>query len=723
MESSFKYLFAVLGFVFLIGIAGCGGGGTASPTKVSPSISVDWPARTRDVSGLSSALSVSFVLHDPTGKQTDVSFFENRATNLAAHTETYTFPTAVLPGNFQLSGTFYSAASGGGITVGTFGAAVTVQSNGGLADQSGSPLGTIQTTGVVKSVTVEPGQTVVVGSSSQLLAYASDANGSILALSAGSFTFAVASGGSLMSLTTDGIATGFANGFPMVTATVDGVTSPPVAVAVNGPTNATITVDWPQRSRDISGPSSALSVTIQFKGYGSQTQSVKFSVDRDSNLAAHSVAYPVPTQLVPGSYILSGTFYAQAGEQGTVVATCNVAVAVTNLGAITQPDGSPLGTVNFTGSVASVVVASNQLVPMTQTQQLTVIAQGQDGEILALTPGSFIWNVTAGGSNMTLTADGIATGVATGTATVTATVDGITSQPTTLTVAPYFVQVAIHARSIAYDPVHQVLLVSPWNENTLDVVNAATGAIQPVSLPAAPICSSMSGDNSSVIVGCTDNQVRFLDSTTYAITQTIPTPDNTNPTNVFGLPNTSTSFVLSDDPNSYVMDGATPRANYASLGPIEAMNSAGTALVGLSYPNGVYTVATISSTGVTGAVSGSSSASPGVAYQDGFPIGEDGTIISPTTGNIIGTLPVIPSSNRIVGSTGGSTDVAFITWEPKVCQIMNVATQTEVGHFNIPETDGGDLEPVYAGPHRLAYYTFGFISDYQVVIVNDSYIP
>lgn len=58
-------------FVALL-LIGCGGGGGGNgsgsgPTNATPFVKVDWPTRSREVSGPSSALSVQFTLTPSTG--------------------------------------------------------------------------------------------------------------------------------------------------------------------------------------------------------------------------------------------------------------------------------------------------------------------------------------------------------------------------------------------------------------------------------------------------------------------------------------------------------------------------------------------------------------------------------------------------------------------------------------------------------------------------------
>jgi len=224
-------------FACLTCLFGCGGAnliGTA-PTPVTISVPVDWPVRTMAVEAPSSASSVSFLMHDPTGRQVDVSFSGNRAANISAHTETYPCPTSLLPGRYVLSGMFYTGVNQGGLEVATFSAPVDVNPSGNLVNGVGGSLGPIKFDGVVKSVSIPAGQTVSLGSSAQIQASALDANNSPIALSPGSTLFAVTSGSANLSVTPSGLATGLGFGNALVTATVDSVTSYPATVTVPNP--------------------------------------------------------------------------------------------------------------------------------------------------------------------------------------------------------------------------------------------------------------------------------------------------------------------------------------------------------------------------------------------------------------------------------------------------------------------------------------------------------
>jgi len=401
---------------------------TVLPGPAAPSISVDWPTRTRSFDAPSSGLSVSFLVQNAAGTQTFATINGNRSSKLTAHTETYVSSSTIPLGTYTVNGTFYSQANQGGIVVATVSIPVLVSAGGTLEQPNGSPLGQVAFVGVVKSVALAAGQTVSVGATQQLTVTAYDGAGNALALTPGSFKFSVTAGSSLLSVTPDGIGTGIAAGQASVKATVDNVTSPVATVTVPfQPVAPSIPVDWPVRTRNFSAPNSGLSVSFLFQNQAGTQTFATVTGNRSSTLTAHTETYTSSTTVPVGTYTVNGSFYSQANQAGIVVATVTVPVSVSPSGTLTKPDGSPLGEVAFTGVVKSVKISANQTVSVGATQQLAVTAYDADSNAVALTPGSFSFSVTSGSKFLTVTPDGIATGVAVGSSSVHASVDGVTS--------------------------------------------------------------------------------------------------------------------------------------------------------------------------------------------------------------------------------------------------------------------------------------------------------
>ncbi len=250
---------------------GCGGGGggastTGGPGTAAPTLKIAWANRTRDVNSPSSALSFAAVFHRTDAAGTDLTLQADRDSNLAAHTSSYTASSALpLAGTYNLTITFYAQGGEAGQVVGTAATALTIASNGALLDTQGHPLGTIDFAGTVRSCQVVAGQAFSVGQTGTIAASALDANGQVLVISPGSFTFQQVTGASVLSVKPDGSFTALATGTASLTATVDGIVSPTGTVLVNGPLSAPVlNIAWPARTRDVNSPSSALSFTAVF---------------------------------------------------------------------------------------------------------------------------------------------------------------------------------------------------------------------------------------------------------------------------------------------------------------------------------------------------------------------------------------------------------------------------------------------------------------------------
>lgn len=234
----FALLVLVLSVTWLLGC----GDGNSTPATTPLQLTLNWPARSRDVNAPASALSVTVKLTgaNPTGG--DFIWAINREARTEAFTQTYTSSASVAAGTWPLSLTFYAQPDAAGAVVGTSTATVTIAADG-------SGIGTVAVTGTVASVEVTPDQTLLVGQNQELSASVRDAASNLLAVTPGSFTFAIASGADKLSLTPGGTATGMAAGVATVTATVDGKTSPPQNVTVGHPLGLARS-PWPKFQAD-----------------------------------------------------------------------------------------------------------------------------------------------------------------------------------------------------------------------------------------------------------------------------------------------------------------------------------------------------------------------------------------------------------------------------------------------------------------------------------------
>jgi len=184
--------------------------------------------------------------------------------------------------------------------------------------------------------------------------------------------------------------------------------------------NANVTVNWAARTRDIDAPASAQSLIITLKNASTTGTDVAFTINRDAAPAAYKKSYSCPQLAKVGTLDLNAKFYAQPNGTGSVVGTID---AQFNLAA----DGTGIGDFATTGTVASVVVAPNQTLPIGVPTDIIFTAKDSGGADLAVSPGSAKLAITAGTDKLQIDSQGRANGTAAGTAKVTATVDGKTS--------------------------------------------------------------------------------------------------------------------------------------------------------------------------------------------------------------------------------------------------------------------------------------------------------
>ena len=749
-----RWCAVIFGTIIVLFGCGGGGGGGVSASPVTASISVAWPLRSLAINGPASGLSVKFVLHDPTGKQTDLVWTGNRSSVLSPHTETYTSAVNIKPGKFVLSGAFYASADELGSLVATFGTDVSVTSRGTVANQDGTPLQPVKFTGTVRSVTIAAGQTVHVGSNStQIAASAQDANGGLIAVSPGSFVFSVTNGQAYLRLTSSGVASGIATGTASVSASVDGVVATPVSVSVVGSANTSVTVAWPERSRSIAGSSSALSVKLILHDPAGAQSDLIWSGDRSAALAAHSETYQAGSQCNTGAYTLTGNFYSDSALGGIPVANFSVSVAVQADGSITKPDGSNLGVVQFSGVIQSVAIPSGQVVQLgTSSNQLTVGAFDSSGSPVAVSPGSFIFTVTSGGSNLSVTKSGIATGSHVGTATVIATIDGLTSPTATITVGASQTGIQsynLSSNDIAYDSARNLLYVStasdsPVSPSAIVPINLTTNQIgTAISIGRVPTALALSGDGSHLFIGSDSGIITRLNLASLAVDGAMNVYTMVQGlggqiiNRLFTLPGTSDSFVVltldsnySPRPNNLaIIDSGVARLHMASLGPQVSIDNTGTQAFGTDdyiTPNG-FSSATIDAQGFVPAAGGSLGElgagttvcwTPSGVASGGF-LGMP--VMSPTTGQQIGNLSNLPGY-KMMAWEPGTSKVFYAYWASWLNPYLQVQTEdiaalTTVGApVSIGNPSGGVGKIVYAGSNRAAIRMYNGTPNSVIVV-------
>jgi probable HAF family extracellular repeat protein len=179
-------------------------------------------------------------------------------------------------------------------------------------------------------------------------------------------------------------------------------------------------VSWGGRSRQVTAPSSALSVVATLSGAAADGTDLILRANRHADPAAYTetISFTAPARV--GTWPLSIRFYSSEDLGGSVVGTADASVTLLS-------DGTGIGDVATTGTVAGVEVVPGQSVNVGETRQLLFTARDSAGGVLALTPGSAVWVMTSGKPTLLVQPDGQATGLDVEKATVKVTVDGKTS--------------------------------------------------------------------------------------------------------------------------------------------------------------------------------------------------------------------------------------------------------------------------------------------------------
>lgn len=181
----------------------------------------------------------------------------------------------------------------------------------------------------------------------------------------------------------------------------------------------TAKIAWPQRSRDVTAPSSALSAKIEVENADGRNGSVVWLANRNSDGAAHTQAYTSQGIGTNGNHHIVITFFSAADGGGSVVGSASFTEKIAGNGAITS-------TVTVQSKVATVEVPSNQVVMAPGTKALDVVAKDADANVIALQPGAAFFEVKSGSDFISIE-DGLAKGLSQGAATIVARVDGVLS--------------------------------------------------------------------------------------------------------------------------------------------------------------------------------------------------------------------------------------------------------------------------------------------------------
>lgn len=470
----------------------------------------------------------------------------------------------------------------------------------------------------------------------------------------------------------------------------------------------TISVDWPARSRNVSGPSSALSVAFTLAPLSVSGSNITWEGDRSSALTAHTDAFAAGSSGTVGEWQLTGTFYAGAAETGAVVGTVSTPVDLAANGTLTTITGAPLSVV-FTPVVKSAVVAASQTLPFFQTTTLTATALDANNNAVAVSPGSFIWTQNSGSSSFSLTAAGVGTPIASGSGTVSVAIDGVTSPAVTVIVAPSTIVYNYEALGFAYDSTRNCYYVAAYNYPSTGAaailkVDLATGNVI-TSLPISTVQSHLvvSNDGTTLYSLADTGTVTQISLASFAVENVATLPSGLSPVTALPLPGASNSWVVStrdasaDDEGTYVYDQLTPRSGHAQLGLSIAVDSTGANIYGyqaLSNISGTrnYSIGTIDANGTSLTTSlACPFQGPGtlIHYFDGEIVADDGSVLAPSTGTLLTTLTV-PAGSAAAGTAAG-TRVYFTTVSPNQVLSFNASTFAQATTYTMPNTVSGNL--------------------------------
>ena len=299
--------------------------------------------------------------------------------------------------------------------------------------------------------------------------------------------------------------------------------------------NVTLGVNWAARGRDVNAPSSAQSVTATVVGGSEQSTDVTVSANRNPAPAAYTQTLTFPSAIKLGTQTVQIRFFAEANGAGAVVGTASTTVNVV-------AGGTSVGNVTTTAKITSVTIAEGSSLPAGTTQDLTVTAKDSENNVVAVSPGSIIYNVTAGGNRVRVT-NGQVEGVLAGQATVTATIDTIASSPANISVIPVITKLEALDNAALYGKVRLRVRGIGAAEDTVGVQignTAATGTVVGYTDANAPAASSTSGGAVDFVVptGLFGGAQALALSVNGAVAVSFPvTVSNTNPFATFTLAN------------------------------------------------------------------------------------------------------------------------------------------------------------------------------------------
>lgn len=504
-------------------------------------------------------------------------------------------------------------------------------------------------------------------------------------------------------------------------------------------TSPAVTINWPQRSRDFSAPSSALSVKAEFDQTGGD-ETATITGNRPAPLGGGPATYTTTQKLTTGSYHVTLTFYADQNESGAVVGTSGADVKVNGDGHLTKTDGTPLGVIQFAGTAAFISLEGAGLIYQGDTRQLAVSVQDANHQPLVVSPGSFTYTVTAGGDKIQITPDGKVTALAEGQATVQVGVDGLTQtgnmviRATTQNVQT----ILLTTKDLAFAPGGTTVWASvpagvAQHANEVVPINTATGAIGTGISVTDPNRLTISDDGQYLFV-TSGNTVKRINTANGSATDLFTVPNTLQIKDVAAVPggNDAVAVVTEEtgkgnsDTGTYIVDTTGARPNHPIVGESVFFKPGIPSLYGIKFN---LKEASVTDSGLT--VTSDTNLdivnkSYSFALGGNYLYGTNGYVIDVSNKTIAGTLPGVGNSNAskhdAIGANYASNRVFVVQGYdyPKGMLVFDASTFQEIGTVSYFFGSTGDArDMVVTGAHDIAFRTQGTVGKEAVVFIRN----
>lgn len=508
--------------------------------------------------------------------------------------------------------------------------------------------------------------------------------------------------------------------------------------------SAAVDIFWEARTRAIYGPSSALSAKITIQTVPASGTPATVVVNRQSNPAAYSQTYAVPTQVRPGPVQLTVDFYAGADGSGAMTGSATTAAVLTTLGALTNSAGEPLGGILTSGTIFSLEVNSGQTIAPGETKQLTFTARSETGSVMAVSAGSAKWT-NAASQHIGVNDSGLALGYYLGSDSMTVTVDNLTSPAVPVAVVlpaqGNLLIVDQETTKMVYNPADgKLYATTPANAlsrpNSVVVIDPATGQIvNSVAVGSEPKELAVSTDGSTLYVGLDgSNSIRPIALSTLTPGTAFALGGGSFSSYVARaiepIPGSPNSIVVSlqepgiSAPSGVVIfDSGIARPNRITSFP----DAAGSFAFGTS-PSTLYGVSQYGGCIYSVEADGITKSSTTIDLQGSFEISATGSLIFGTNNRVfdrsdltvLGTLPVEISGLQWVATNAAETNAYMVTTSSGVLS-FSVATLsgfTIVKSVDLPIRDTIAARGASFGTAGLAI-AYSDNTGGKVVIVKD----